>query len=142
MTPEENLLKLLRLKRHEQPPPGYFDDFVAEFRDRQRAELMQLSLREIIWERICDFLQPFQVPRLAYATVAAVAVAASVAIIARPSAQLSGGLASTRQPMSLTAPQPVMIGNSVPVSMASTSSPSVHYVLPTQPANYASPRSF
>jgi hypothetical protein len=142
MTPEENLQKLLRLKRHEQPPPGYFDDFLVEFRDRQRAELMRLSLREIVWERICDLLQPFQVPRLAYAAVAAVAVVASVAIVAKPSPQTSGGLATTTQPMSLTAPKPVMIEKSVPVSMASTSSPSVHYVLPTEPASHVSPRSF
>ena len=37
--------KLLRLKRYEQPPPGYFDDFLREFQRRQRAE----ALRRPAW---------------------------------------------------------------------------------------------
>ena len=37
---ENDIGKLLRLKRHEQPPPGYFDNFLHEFHRRQRDELL------------------------------------------------------------------------------------------------------
>ena len=39
----QDLQRLLRLKRHEAPPPEYFEDFLFEFQRRQRAELLQAS---------------------------------------------------------------------------------------------------
>ena len=45
---DNEIAKLLRLKRYEQPPPGYFDNFLHEFHRRQRDEL----LRQPLW-RIC-----------------------------------------------------------------------------------------
>jgi hypothetical protein len=143
MTPEEQISKLLRLKRHELPPPGYFEDFLQEFQDRQRAEVIRRPLWEIAWDRIASVAPSFQVPRMAYAAIAAVAVAASAMIIVHPGAPGPGAtLAANRSTLSLTSPQPVTIGESVPVTMTSTGSPSVHYVLPTRPVSYASSRSF
>lgn len=142
MTPEENISKLLRLKRYEQPPPGYFDDFLSEFQSRQRAELIRRPLWELVWDRISMAAPTFQVPRLAYASIAALALAASALIIARPGPQPSGTLADSRPMLSLTSPNPVTIGESLPVATASTGSPSVHYVLPTRPVSYVSSRSF
>ena len=143
MTPEDQISKLLRLKRHELPPPGYFEDFLQEFQARQRAELIRRPLWEIAWDRIASLAPTFQVPRLAYATIAALAVAASALIIVHPGSPGPGGtLAANRSTLSLTSPQPVTIGESVPVTMTSTGSPSVHYVLPTRPVSYASSRSF
>lgn len=142
MTPEENISKLLRLKRYEQPPPGYFEDFLSEFQSRQRAELIRRPLWELVWDRISSIAPSFEVPRLAYASIAAVAVAASVMIVSRPSPQVSGPLAENRQSLTLTAPQPVTIGGSLPIATTSTGSPSVHYVLPTRPVSYDSSRSF
>ena len=143
MTPEEQISKLLRLKRHELPPPGYFEDFLQEFQARQRAELIRRPLWEIAWDRMVSLAPSFQVPRMAYAAIVALAVAASAMIIVRPGTTVpSGTLAANRSTLSLISPQPVTIGDSVPVTMTSTGSPSVHYVLPTRPVSYASPRSF
>ena len=36
--------RLLRLKRYEQPPPGYFENFLHEFHRRQRDELLATAL--------------------------------------------------------------------------------------------------
>ncbi|MFA7343437.1 MAG: hypothetical protein WC003_03945 [Terrimicrobiaceae bacterium] len=143
MSPEEQISKLLRLKRYEQPRPGYFEDFLQEFQARQRAELIRRPLWEIVWDRIVSLAPAFQVPRMAYAAIVAMAVAASAVIVVHPGAPVSGGsLAANRSTLSLAAPHPVTIGESVPVTLTSTGSPSVHYVLPTRPVSYASSRSF
>lgn len=44
MNQEEQTRKLIRLKRHETPREGYFEDFLDEFRDRHRRE--SLSQRQ------------------------------------------------------------------------------------------------
>ena len=80
---------------------------------------------------------------MAYASIVALAVAASAMIVVHPGASVSrGNLAANRSTLSLTSPQPVMIGETAPVRLTSTGSPSVHYVLPTRPVSYASSRSF
>jgi hypothetical protein len=53
---ENEIAKLLRLKRHEQPPPGYFENFLHEFHRRQRDELVCEPLWRILLERAQDFM--------------------------------------------------------------------------------------
>ena len=61
--------KLLRLKRYEQPPPGYFDDFLHEFQRRQRAEALRQPSWAALWERIASIAPTFRVPQFAYAAI-------------------------------------------------------------------------
>lgn len=137
MPASDNISKLLRLKRYEQPPPGYFEDFLREFQDRQRSELLRLPFWEIAWDRISSMLPAFQVPRLAYASITAMALAVTTLVLLRPGAD-----PGDTQQISLFTPQPVSIGGALPVASISTGVPAVHYVLPTSPVSYASPRSF
>jgi hypothetical protein len=56
--------KLLRLKRYEQPPPGYFENFLHEFHRRQRDELLRQPLWRICLDRAHDFMLRLNVPSL------------------------------------------------------------------------------
>lgn len=95
--PEEfsELQTLLRLKRHETPPPGYLEDFLGEFHRRQRAELLRRPLWRIALDRMGNLVPVFPalpVPNLAYAGASAVALVAAAGLLtSRPPAALPGG---------------------------------------------------
>lgn len=54
-----DLQKLLRLKRYEQPPEGYFEDFLPEFHQRQRSELLKRSAHGLFLERLGTYFSGF-----------------------------------------------------------------------------------
>ena len=78
---DDQIARLLRLKRYEQPPPGYFEDFLHEFRRRQRDK----SLREPLWsicvDRVRDFVFWYNLRPLAGYSAAIVAVIVCAAAI-------------------------------------------------------------
>jgi hypothetical protein len=73
--------RLLRLKRYEQPPPGYFDNFLHEFHRRQRDELLRQPLWRIALGRAQDFMMSLNVARVASYPVAVTAVLLCAAVI-------------------------------------------------------------
>src|SRR5437870_9489795 len=77
---ENEITKLLRLKKYEQPPAGYFDNFLHEFHRRQRDELLREPLWRICLQRAQDFMFRLNVPALTSypAAITAVLVCATV----------------------------------------------------------------
>jgi hypothetical protein len=75
--------RLLRLKWYEQPPPGYFENFLHEFRrwPRQRDELRREPVWGICVDRARDFVFRHNVrPLASYAAGIAAAVACAAVI--------------------------------------------------------------
>jgi hypothetical protein len=48
----DRIQKLISLKRYETPPDGYFEDFLEEFQQRQRQELLKKSSLSLLSERV------------------------------------------------------------------------------------------
>ena len=78
---ENDIGTLLRLKRYEQPPPDYFDNFLHEFHRRQRAELLRQPLWRIALQRTQDFMLQLNVPTLTSYPAAVTAVVLCAAVL-------------------------------------------------------------
>ena len=139
MDPEESISKLLRLKRYEQPRPDYFENFLAEFQLRQRAEVIHRPFWNIAWDRLSSLFSPLPSMRLVAASSFAAAMIATGVTLnwlsqeakTSPATWNLSSAAQTRlesAPSAFTAPKKRVS--------------SLQYVLPTRPTGYASARSF
>jgi hypothetical protein len=76
----DEIARLLRLKRYEQPPPAYFENFLSEFRRRQRDELLRQPVWRICFERAHGFALRHNVRPYPAGVAAVVACAAVISI--------------------------------------------------------------
>jgi hypothetical protein len=134
--------KLLRLKRYEAPTSDYFERFLDQFNERQRAELLRQPTWSLVWERFVGVFPDFHVPRLAYAGVAAAAVILSAVILLNQQ-----GVTPAGPSFALNDPRPsatVLPSGRGDVRMPVTSRSDFppHYVLEARPVSYESPYSF
>jgi hypothetical protein len=90
---DNEIAKLLRLKRYEQPPPGYFENFLHEFHRRQRDELLRQPLWRICLDRGQDFML-----RLNWSTLSSYPAAVTAVLVC--AAVISLKLYQTPQPAS------------------------------------------
>jgi len=77
---DDHIAHLLRLKRYEEPPPNYFENFLHEFRrhQRERDELFRQPLWCICVERAEGFVPRLNIRSLASAGIAVVVACAAV----------------------------------------------------------------
>ena len=78
---DNEITKLLRLKKYEQPPVGYFENFLHEFHRRQRDELLRQPLWRICVDRARDFVVSFNLSTLTSYPAAVTAVLVCAAIL-------------------------------------------------------------
>lgn len=113
MSPDEKLQGLLRLKRHESPPPGFFDHFLDDLHHHQRRELMNRGSLSILWERVCTWLDSLKRPAVVWS--AGTAYAALILLVCFwPKPARMGG--DTPVVITVTAPPPPPPSKAVPVN--------------------------
>jgi hypothetical protein len=78
---DDHIAHLLRLKRYERPPPGYFENFLHEFRCRQRDALLRQPLWSTWIDRALDFVFPYNVRPVAYYSAGLAVAVASIVVI-------------------------------------------------------------
>jgi hypothetical protein len=78
---DDEIVLLLRLKRDEQPPASYYENFLSEFRHRQRDQLLRQPLLSICLDRVQNFVLRLDVLPLAPYPAAVVAVLVCGAVV-------------------------------------------------------------
>ncbi len=73
MNKDEQLARLLRLKRFEKPDEEYFEGFVDQFHAYQRRSLATQSATSLWWERVGTAFSALRRPATAWAAVGAYA---------------------------------------------------------------------
>jgi hypothetical protein len=155
--PEINVSALLRLKRYEQPPPGYFDQLLKDIHRRQRAELLRRPLWKIALDRLQTYFSEHSMGGLSYAGAMAGVMLVGIAgiglmtpgmenaspgetRIAEAKPAPSGGALLTLQP------QPFTLGARQPaapqLSRAEQTQRPPRYVIDARPVSYDRPSSF
>jgi hypothetical protein len=77
---EDEIERLFRLKRYEQSPADYFENFLSEFRRRQRDELLRQPVWRICFERAHGFALRHNVHSYPASVAVVVACAAVISI--------------------------------------------------------------
>jgi hypothetical protein len=106
---DNEIAKLLRLKRYEQPPPGYFENFLHEFHRRQRDELLREPLWRICLDRGHDFMLRLNLPALTSYPVAVTAVLVCAAVISLKLYQTPAPASLAAQDRSVSNGQPLQV---------------------------------
>lgn len=145
MLDEQDLQKLLRLKRLEQPPPGYFDRALNEFHRRQREELLRRSAVQIWFDRFVSGLWSFRVPNYAYGVAFGIfVIAASIVgsgVWAPAGVANNPPVASTRVAKTDNSPSRLALSGDLDWSKFDRRSAPVSRVVPAlQPSQSALPR--
>jgi hypothetical protein len=150
----EDISRLLRLKRFEQPSPEYFENFLQEFKDRQRSQLLREPVWRIAWDRMCAFFGEQMPSRLGYGLAStAVLIAAGITSVHILESRPIEDIASTPEPRiqqvasanpTLNLDAQVRLPDLPSLAhTASFSTPSMpRYVMDARPVSYEPPSSF
>lgn len=154
MPPEDQEIRaLLRLKKFEQPPPGYYESFLTEFQRRQREELLRRSFWQLALDRAQVFFSEHAMAsRLSYAS-ATVAVLALAGVASwRILVPLEPEMRMAEVPVSRTGGLTALVSDANTLDAAGARGrgdfPAAdfaarpHYVIDARPVSYEPPFSF
>ncbi len=147
MLSENQLQALLRLKRHEQPPVGYYDGLLDRVHRRQREELLRRPAWQIAIDRVRAFFAPLNMDWRQAGAMATILVAGIFAIrVAIPERSVGfGQIAEAGQIPSrqATVPSITLEPVNAPTLAAQPSRPiqretgaPVRFIIDTQPVSY------
>jgi hypothetical protein len=109
---QQKLSALLRLKRYEQPPPGYFDKLLQDVHRRQRGDLLRRPAWKLLLERVQTFFSEHSMGYGAYAGAATAVVVAGLALFGssfsdKPAVRSGGpALVAQAKPVNLRSDRP------------------------------------
>src|SRR5829696_922979 len=106
---QQKLSALLRLKRFEQPPPGYFNTLVQEVHRRQRADLLRRPLWQLAIERVQTFFSENSMGRLQYGGAMAALVVTGLTIFNISSPSKPGAASANTLADNLPTTKPVNV---------------------------------
>jgi hypothetical protein len=109
---QQQISALLRLKRFEQPPPGYFDKLLQDVHRRQRADLLRRPAWKLALERVQTFFSEHSMGYRAYAGAATAVVVAGLAVIGSSFSGKQGAGTSAPALAARTAPVNLLSGRS------------------------------
>jgi len=95
MSEFEDIQRLIRLKRFEQPEEGFTENFLQQFHQRQRAEMLKQSSVELFWERANTWWDNLLVPKWSLAAAAVAVCAMSLWLLSPPAAKPAAALTVT-----------------------------------------------
>lgn len=78
---DQELHRLLQLKRCADPSAETVEEFILEFQRRQRISSLNSSVWDLFKERFFFFLSEFQVPKMAYVVATALALISSAFLV-------------------------------------------------------------
>lgn len=104
MSESDPIQQLIRLKRHEQPPADFVEDFLGTFHQRQRAELLKQSARGLLWERVTTYFEDLMTPKVGWTFASMLAVGA-VVFTMKPSSASSSMELATNSPAHVSGPK-------------------------------------
>lgn len=84
MSEFEDIQRLIRLKRFEKPEEGFTENFIQQFHQRQRAEMLKQSSLELFWERASTWWAHLLVPKWSMVAAAVSVCAMSLWLLSRP----------------------------------------------------------
>jgi len=98
MSEFEDIQRLIRLKRYEQPEEGFTEKFLEQFHQRQRAEMLQKSSLALFMERAGTWWENLLMPKWGMAMAAVAVCAASAWMLSRPAGNTAPAVTAAPAP--------------------------------------------
>jgi len=95
MSEFEDIQRLIRLKRFEKPEEGFTENFLQQFHQRQRAEMLKQSSVELFWERATTLWENLLVPKWSLVAAAVAVCAMSLWVLSPPAAKPAAAVTVT-----------------------------------------------